>query len=116
MQQRFAATDRNYARPHFAEPVDSTEHFLGWNRVRNIVKLVAVSAGEIAPPGRNDVYQQRVARGDKSLRYHANRPQPAMGCKGLASNFLCKFHHLHQMNHSPRKSTPICISRTSIMP
>lgn len=28
MEQRFAATDRNHPGPHFAEPVDSTEHFL----------------------------------------------------------------------------------------
>src|SRR6201987_2609398 len=103
MEQGFAATDRDYPGTHFAEPVDSTEHFLRWNRTRNIVKLVTVGAREITTPRGNDMNQQRVARRNKSLRNHTNGPQPAMGRQRLASNSLCKFHNLRWFSRSPRR-------------
>ena len=66
MQERFAAADGNNGRADFAQPVDPANHFRGVHRLRKIVKFVAVRAGQIAAPDRNDMHEQRMARGEQS--------------------------------------------------
>jgi hypothetical protein len=66
MQERFAAADGNNGRPDFAQPVDPANHFRGVHRLRKIVKLIAVGAGQIAAPDRNDVHEQGMPRGEQS--------------------------------------------------
>jgi hypothetical protein len=48
------------------------------------------------------VHEQRVARRNKPLCDHTNRPQPAIGRERLASKFLCKFHSLYWFSRSLR--------------
>jgi len=67
MQQRFAAADGHNGRADFAQAVDPANHFRGFHRLRKIVKFVAVGAGQIAAPDRNDMHKQRMARGDQSM-------------------------------------------------
>ena len=92
MQQRLAAADGNDRCAHRAQPVDSLEHFLRRHRLRKIVEFVAVRAGQIAAADGNDMHQQRMARGDKSLRDHAELAQFAMRREQFSANFLACGH------------------------
>src|SRR5215470_999391 len=60
MHQRLAAADRDHRCAQFAEFIDPVQHLLGRDRLGEVVEFVAVRAGQIATPDRNQMRQQRV--------------------------------------------------------
>ncbi len=62
MQQRLAAADRHDRRAHLRQTIDPPEHFGDLDWLREIVEFIAIRAGKIASPDRNDVHQQRMPR------------------------------------------------------
>ncbi len=48
MQQRFAAGDGNDAGAETRQMVDAAQHLRQWDRVRDLVELIAIGAGEVA--------------------------------------------------------------------
>ncbi len=60
MQQRLATGNRNHSSAQRPQLVNAAEHFLRRHGLRKIVKLVAVSASQIAPPHRNNVREKRM--------------------------------------------------------
>ena len=113
MQQRLAAADGHRRGAHGAQPVNAPEHFLGRHRLREIVKFVAIRAGQIAAPYGNDVDQQRMAGRDEGLGELLQFAHPAMRRGDLFANFLV------EMSRNPRGesaeitgSAPVC----NIMP
>src|SRR5215471_14004993 len=61
MKQGLAAADRDDRYAESGEFVDAREHFGERNRLRGVVKFVAVSAGEIAAPDRDDLSEHRAS-------------------------------------------------------
>jgi hypothetical protein len=60
MQQRLSATDGDYRGAKIAELVNPFNHLVGRNRLRKIIKLVAVGASKIAATDRNQVREKRM--------------------------------------------------------
>jgi hypothetical protein len=58
MKKRFAATDCDYGRSQSGQLIDALKHRLQRNRFGKIVILIAIFAGQITTPYRNDVSQQ----------------------------------------------------------
>ena len=69
MQQRLAAADRHDRRAHLRQAIDPPKHFSKFHRLREIVEFVAIRAGQIASPDRNDVHQQRMPRRDQPFHH-----------------------------------------------
>ena len=59
-------------RAHLRQAVDPPQHFGGVHRLREIIEFIAVRAGQIAAPDRNDVHQQRMPRRNQSLHHAAH--------------------------------------------
>ncbi len=75
VKQGLATTDGNNRCPQRSQLVHPLEHGFGRNRFGKIVVFVAVFAGQIAAPRRDDVSQQRmVGRGERA-RDHAHPAQ-----------------------------------------
>jgi len=71
MQERLASADGDDSRAERGQAIDAAEHHFQRKGLREIVELVAVSAGEIAAPDGNQMRQHRVALGGEALRNHA---------------------------------------------
>src|SRR5262245_52289304 len=76
MQQRFSAANGDNGRPEVRQAVDSADHFLRRHRGGEVVVLVAISAGEIAAPGRNNVGENDMAVRCQSFDYHSKFSSP----------------------------------------
>src|SRR5580700_7685601 len=109
MQQWFAAADRNDGGAHLAQAINALEHFFQRHGLREIVKLVAVGAGEIAAPYRNDVHQHGMARGDEALCEHAQLAQFAVRREQLFANFGACCHGCWRSGCRPGRA-PDCAS------
>ena len=92
VQQRLTAADGYDRGAHGAQAVDSLEHLIGGNWLRKIIEFVAIRAGEIAATDRDDVHEQGMFRGGKSLDDHAPLTHLAMCGQQPASNFLLSRH------------------------
>ena len=93
VKQRLAAADGNDRRAQLRQLVDAPEHGLGRNRLREVVKLVAVLAGKIAAPHRDDVRQQRMVRRQESPGDHLRATQVALQRAPAASQFCLGRNH-----------------------
>src|ERR1700691_710557 len=85
MQQRSATGDCDYGRAQRTELVDAAKHFFRWHRLRKIVELVAVGAGQVAAPHGNNVSQQRMLGRGKSARSHGCSAAVAVERLGAAA-------------------------------
>src|SRR5215213_11522845 len=85
MEKRLAAAERDGGRAELGQPVDAAEEVFEGDRGRVVVILVAVAAGEIASPDRDQVSEYRMIR----------RKEPT-GEKGelsvIALELLCDLH------------------------
>ena len=64
------------------------KHFFQGHGLGKIVELVAIGAGQVAAAHRNDMHQQRVARGSQPLGEHLELAQLAVRGEEFAANFL----------------------------
>jgi len=94
MHQRLAAGNRDHRRPQRAQFVDAPVHLGKRDWLREIVELVAVGTGEIAPPHRNDVGQQGMIRRSQGPRHHLRPAQIAVERLGMAAHSCQKRRHL----------------------
>src|SRR6476646_6730198 len=70
MQQRFTTADGDQRSAQSRQLVNAAVHLFQRNRIREIVVLIAIGAGEIAAPHRNDVYLNRMISREQTLRDH----------------------------------------------
>jgi len=68
MQQRFPAADRDHGSAQIAQLIHPPQHLFGRHGLRKIIELVAVGAGQIAAPDRDQMRQQRMVRRHHGLQ------------------------------------------------
>ncbi len=90
MQQRLAAADRDHGGAQVGQLVHAPQHQLGRHWLRKIVKLVAVSAGQIAAPDRDQVRQQRMVGRHHGLKDLPQSMGVALDRLEFAAQFECR--------------------------
>ena len=79
MQQRLPTANGHDRRAEFGEAIDTPVHGLNRHRLGDIVVLVAVGAGEIAAPHRDDVRHYGMIDVCQSLADHPKLAYPTLG-------------------------------------
>jgi hypothetical protein len=81
VQQRLSSADGDDGRSQPAEVVDAGQHLLGVDGLGDVVVFIAISASQVAAPGRDDVSHHGVARVDGPPGDHRQLADPALeGC------------------------------------
>src|SRR5580704_7769290 len=85
MHERLAAGNRNDRGAERTQLVDAAIHFVERDGLREIVELVAVSAGQVAAAHGNDVRQQRMVGRSQCTDGHVGSTQIAVQSFGAAA-------------------------------
>ena len=99
VQKRFAAAERNDAGPESRQHIDPPQHLIHRDGFREIVVFIAVCAGEIAAPGRNNMSQHRMVRGTNTVEEHAPFAQAAICGKQTSPEVSSVFRHIRETNN-----------------
>src|SRR5579864_7535344 len=83
MHERFASRDGDDGSSESTQLVDAAVHLVDWHRFGEIVKLVAVSTGQVAAAHGNDVCQERVVGGCEGTHSHLRATQIAVRGKSF---------------------------------
>jgi hypothetical protein len=78
MQQRLTPAERDDAGAEIDELVDASPHVIERDGLRRAIELVAVRAGEIASPRRNDLRDDGPVRRLKGTRECSGLAEPAL--------------------------------------
>src|SRR5215510_192660 len=99
VQQRFAPAERDRQRSEFGETVNTLQKNIRWNRVRVIVKLVAVGAREVAPANGYKVRQNGMLGRNQA-------PRKEFKFAGIGSEFARGSHPRHRAGSRSPALTP----------
>jgi hypothetical protein len=92
MEQRFASADGDYRGAEPAQAVDAALHFFERHGFREIVELVAICAGKIAPAHGDDMREERMLGREQRLGNHAPASHRAMRGEQAAPDFRACRH------------------------
>lgn len=92
MHQWLAAADRDNRGLKERQPINAANHFIGWNRRREIVVFVAICASQIAASHRNDVCQEHMLCGSQAPENHLNFAMPQLQLVLPLHSFLRAAH------------------------
>jgi hypothetical protein len=101
MQQRLAPADGDHRRSQRSQPVHAPEQLPCGHGRREVVILVAVGAGKIAPAHGDQMHQQRVLLVQQAPPHARPHPSPAMRRFRLAPDFCCQCRHAYESSPLP---------------
>ena len=72
VQQRFAPADGDDRTAHVRQEIQALLHLVQRHRRREIVVFIAIGAGQVASPSRDDMHEEGMLRGNQRLRDRAH--------------------------------------------
>ena len=93
MQQRFAAAERDDRGAERGQLVEPFQHYVGRNGRREVIVLVTVGAGEIAPADGNDVRHHGVIGRRDAFEQHAPLARAPVQGPDVSAEFKSQVRH-----------------------